>query len=76
MCYLCKALIRGYFHFVLDIPGRRQLSSDTRRLHQVEVASAATEAREDLAIQQLGLRLRHDPIVDVAIPPGNLDQVV
>ena len=72
MCYVCKGQIKGYSHFDLENPGRCPMSSDTKRLHYVEVATASAEAREDLAAQQPGLRLRHYPTVDIALPTGPL----
>lgn len=70
MCYVCRQQIRGYDHFanhqphptlpgqVLPIPkGKCPLYSDTKKMHDEEVAKSAEQAKAELAKSNPNIRV-------------------
>lgn len=70
MCYVCRKQIRGYDHFANAQPGptatnqyvpaskdKCPLYSDTKKLHEEEVASSAARARAELASRNPNIRV-------------------
>ena len=66
MCYLCKKPVKDYSHFNNGQGGSCPLYSDSKILHEQEVAVAAAKAREELA--KNNLKLMNDPTKGIAPP--------
>ncbi|XP_023346206.1 uncharacterized protein LOC111715163 isoform X4 [Eurytemora carolleeae] len=73
MCYLCKEPVQGYEHFYGQggTPGKEKkcpLWSDSKSLHEKEIALAAQEAREELAENNITLRDSVNPTKGIPDP--------
>ena len=73
MCYLCKQPVKDYTHFygqggAPDKTRTCPLWTDTKKLHEEEVAKAAAKAKEEL--KKKNIQLKHDPTAGAAMPAG------
>ena len=70
MCYVCRKQIRGYDHFAHAQPGataanqylpastdKCPLYSDTKKMHEDEIAQSAASARAELAAINPNIRV-------------------
>ena len=69
MCYLCKAQVTDYTHFYGQggVPDKKRtcpLWTESKKLHEQEVAEAAAKAKEEL--RRKNIQLVHDPTAGLA----------
>ncbi|CAG0889581.1 unnamed protein product [Cyprideis torosa] len=72
MCYLCREPVKDYSHFSDNDPNKCPVWTDSRIVHAKDVASAATQAKEELKSKGQAANLKYDPTQDLPSAPPDV----